>query len=43
MSFFVGKFQKLIDLTFLGQSGEIKVTVWSNLIAKWSGVLKVLF
>jgi hypothetical protein len=30
--FFNKKLQKLIDLTFLDQSGEIKVTVWSNLL-----------
>jgi hypothetical protein len=41
--FFNKKLQKLIDLTFLDQSGEIKVTVWSNLVEKWSGVLKVFF
>ncbi|EFX73090.1 hypothetical protein DAPPUDRAFT_110115 [Daphnia pulex] len=38
--FFGGKLQQIMELTFLDRSGEIKVTVWSNLIEKWSGVLK---
>jgi hypothetical protein len=32
-----------MELIFLDLSGEIKVPVWSNLIAKWSGVLRVIF
>lgn len=37
------KLQKIIELTFLDRPGEIKVTVWSNSVEKWSGVLKVIF